>query len=307
MFFLQTPIVPSEDVTARVDSLKQAVGSFAETLATDPEAALHQLVHDGIEFGLKVLAALAIYIVGAWIIRRVKKAQKKRFERRHTDPTLASFTQSFTSVVLTVLILVLAISALGINTTSLAALLAAGGMAIGMALSGTLQNFAGGIMLLAFKPFRVGDFIEAQGYSGTVTELTIVSTHITLPDNRRVILPNGVLSNGSINNYTRNPLRRIEWNIGFAYGVDEKACIEKLLELLRSDPHVLDSSTPGASDPFAAVGELSASAVVFKLRGWVKSEDYWDVWFNINNKIYSEMPKAGFDFPFPQLDLHIKN
>ena len=208
MFFLQTPIVPA--------------GSFAETLATDPEAALHQLVHDGIEFGLKVLAALAIYIVGAWIIRRVKKAQKKRFERRHTDPTLASFTQSFTSVVLTVLILVLAISALGINTTSLAALLAAGGMAIGMALSGTLQNFAGGIMLLAFKPFRVGDFIEAQGYSGTVTELTIVSTHITLPDNRRVIMPNGVLSNGSINNYTRNPLRRIEWNIGFAYGADEK-------------------------------------------------------------------------------------
>ncbi|MBO4264113.1 MAG: mechanosensitive ion channel [Bacteroidales bacterium] len=265
---------------------------------------MQQLMHDAIQFGLKVLAALAIYVIGAWLIRRVKKLLQRSFTRKGTDRTIASFVTSFTSVSLTLLLVVLTIGALGVNTTSLAALLAAGGMAIGMALSGTVQNFAGGLMLLAFKPFKVGDFIEAQGYSGTVTDMSIVSTRLTLPDNRSVSLPNGALSNGTINNFTRNLIRRVEWTVAMEYGTDAEAC-EAMLLSLADDPRILDSKTPGAADPFTALSALNESSVVFILRAWVKNEDYWGVYFSINNRIYQELPKAGFRFPYPQLDIHI--
>lgn len=303
---LQTQIIPTEDIASRADSLKRAADSFAEALATDPHAALHQLGTDMIQFGLKVLLAIVIYILGIWVIRIVKRALRTLFEKRNTDKTVASFVSSFTSVVLTILLIVITISTLGINTTSLAALLAGGGVAIGMALSGTLQNFAGGLLILAFKPFKVGDFIEAQGYSGTVTEMSIVSTRITLPDNRSVTIPHGTLANGNINNYSRNPLRRLEWIVGLEYGTDSDACEAKLLEIAQVEPRILDAKTPGADDPFVCVKELSDSSVKFMLRGWVRREDYWPVYFAINDAIYKELPKAGFQFPFPQMDIHFK-
>ena len=221
VFFLQTT-VDSKELAEHMDSIRRVSHNFAQTLVTDPDTALKQLGQDAIDFGLKVLAALAIYFIGIWVIGRLKKVLVRMFTRRKTDKTLASFVTSFISFTLTVLLVVMTVSALGVNTTSLAALLAAGGMAVGMALSGTVQNFAGGIMLLAFKPFKVGDFIEAQGFAGTVTEMTIVSTKLTLPDNRFVSLPNGSLSNGTINNYTRNPYRRVEWKISLAYGTDAR-------------------------------------------------------------------------------------
>ena len=304
---LQTPVIPPEEYISRVDSVKAAASSFAETLASDPSAAMRQLGVDAIQFGLKVLLAFVIYIIGIWIIRLVKKALRKLFEVRNTDKTVASFVSSFTSVVLTILLVVISISTLGINTTSLAALLAGGGVAIGMALSGTLQNFSGGLLILAFKPFKVGDFIEAQGFSGTVAEMSIVSTRINLPDNRSVTIPHGALANGTINNYTKNPIRRLEWTINMEYGTDADACEEALLSIARSDPRVLDASTPGAADPFASVKELGDSAVVFILRGWVRRDDYWPVYFDINNAIYKGLPDAGFKFPFPQLDIHLNS
>ena len=303
---LQTPVIPAEDYVSKVDSVKRAASSFAEALATDPQSAMRQLGADMIQFGLKVLLALLIYIIGIWVIRLAKKALARLFEKRGTDKTVASFVSSFTSVVLTILLVVITISTLGINTTSLAALLAGGGVAIGMALSGTLQNFAGGLLILAFKPFRVGDFIEAQGYAGTVTEMSIVSTRITLPDNRSVTIPHGTLANGNINNYSKNPLRRVEWTVALEYGTDAEACEAKLLEIAKSDPRILNSKTPGASDPFASIKELSDSSVVFLLRAWVRREDYWPVSFSINDAIYKQLPQAGFNFPFPQLDIHLK-
>lgn len=303
---LQTPVIPTDDYVSKVDSVKRAADSFAEALATDPSAAMRQLGTDMIHFGLKLLLAIVIYIIGIWLIRLVKKALNKFFLARNTDKTVASFVSSFTSVVLTIALIVITISTLGINTTSIAALLAGGGVALGMALSGTLQNFSGGLLILAFKPFKVGDFIEAQGYAGTVTEMSIVSTRLTLPDNRSVTIPHGPLANGNINNYSRNPLRRLEWTVSLEYGTDSDALEAKLIEIAKADPRILDASTPGAADPFASVKELGDSAVVFILRGWIRRDDYWDVYFNINDAIYKQLPEAGFKFPFPQLDVHFK-
>lgn len=305
---LQTnPFVPSEDITSKVDTAKIAARDFAEALASNPSEALHQLGVEAIHFGLKLLLAIVIYIVGAWIIRLVKRAMTRMFEKRKTDKTVSSFVSSFTSVILTIALIVLTISTLGVNTTSLAALLAGGGVALGMALSGTLQNFSGGLLILAFKPFKVGDFIEAQGYAGTVTEMSIISTRLTLPDNRSVIIPHGTLANGNINNYSKNPVRRLEWKVSLEYGVDAEACKAKLLEIAVADPRVVDSSEKGAQDPFAAVSSLGDSSVEFVLRAWVKSTDYWPVFFAVNDAIYKQLPEAGFHFPFPQMDIHIKS
>lgn len=305
---LQTnPFTPSsDDITSKVDSARIAAGDLAQALATNPSEALRQLGVEAIHFGLKVLLAIVIYIIGAWVIKLVKRALKKYFTARNTDQTVASFVTSFTAAALTVLLIVLTVSTLGVNTTSLAALLAGGGVAIGMALSGTLQNFSGGLLILAFKPFKVGDFIEAQGYAGTVAEMSIVSTRINLPDNRSVTIPHGTLANGNINNYTKNPVRRLEWTVNMEYGVDSEACEAKLLEIVRENALVLDGSTPGAADPFAAISNMSDSTVTFVVRGWVRNENYWDVYFSVNDAIYKEMPEAGFKFPFPQLDVHIR-
>ena len=308
MLLQSLPYAPSaEKITSKVDSARVAASGFADALANNPADTLRQLGVDAIHFGLKVLLAFVIYFIGAWVIKLVKKALKKGFEARKTDKTIASFVTSFTSVTLTILLIVLSISILGVNTNSIAALLAGGGLAIGMALSGTLQNFSGGLLLLAFKPFKVGDFIEAQGYAGTVAEMSIVSTRMNLPDNRSVTIPHGILANGNINNYTRNPIRRLEWKVAMEYGTDAESLEMKLLEIVQADSRVLDAGFPGAANPMAAIFSMDDSAVTFVLRGWVKNADYWDVYFAINDAIYKQLPLDGFKFPFPQLDIHVKS
>ena len=303
---IQTSPISEEEIISRADSAKVAWQQFTEMLAADPGTALQNLGRQAIQFGLKVLAALAIYLIGAWLIRRIKKALQRMFARKQTDRAMASFISSFVSIALTIFLIVLVIGTLGINTTSIAALLAAGGMAIGMALSGTLQNFAGGLMIMAFKPFKAGDYIEALGYSGFVTEVTIVGTHLTTIDNRKVILPNGALSNGNVVNYSSFPLRRIDLPVSVEYGTDAAACKEALLRIIREDGRILDASAPGAADPFVAVQKLDSSSVNFIVRVWVKGSDYWGAWFDLNERIYTELPQAGIRFPFPQLDVHLR-
>lgn len=211
---------------------------------------------------------------------------------------------SLVSITLTILLIILTVGTLGVNTTSLAALLAAGGMAIGMALSGTVQNFAGGIMLLVFKPFKAGDFIEAQGFSGTVSEVNIVSTKLRTTDNRTIVLPNGALSGGTINNISQNPTRRVEWKIGVEYGSDTEKAREILLGLLNDDKRVLTG--PDAPElPSMKLSALMDSSIELQLRCWVKTEDYWDVLYDTNEKIYISLPQNGISFPFPQLDVHV--
>ncbi len=296
-----------EEIAERADSAKVTIEQFAENLAKDPSTTLQNLGQDAIEFGIKLVVAILVYMLGAWLIGRIKKSLVKVFNRKKTDKVLSSFVISITTITLTILLITAVIGTLGVNTTSFAALLAAGGMAIGMAMSGTVQNFAGGIMILAFKPFKAGDFIEAQGYSGTVTTVSITSTTLTTTDNRTIIIPNGTLINGNINNFSRNPVRRVEWNIGVEYGTDAELCCSKLLELVKADPRVIDSSVKGAADPSAVITQLGDSAVVFTVKAWVKTADYWDVLYDYNKTVYTELPKAGINFPFPQMDVHLKN
>ncbi len=308
MFLLQVQNpINEEELIHKADSAKAAFQQFTEMLAADPGTALQNLGRQAIQFGLKVLAAIVIYIIGAWLIKRIKKGLQRLFERKQTDRAMASFISSFVSIALTIILIIVTIGTLGVNTTSLAALLAAGGMAIGMALSGTLQNFAGGLMIMAFKPFKAGDYIEALGYAGTVTEVTIVGTHLTTFDNRKVILPNGALSGGNVVNYSSFPLRRIDITVGVEYGTDAAACKQKLTEIVLEDPRFLSASTPGAKDPIIAIQKLDSSSVNFLIRAWVRTEDYWGAWFDLNERVYTELPQAGINFPFPQVDVHVRS
>lgn len=310
MLFLQvTPTPEAEQIAGKFssDSLASRGAQIAEVLKnTPPKELIQEFVDSFIRFGLKVLVALLIYFIGAWLIRKCKHVIAKAFTRRGADATLTSFIQSLVTAVLWIILIMVMIGTLGINTTSLAALLAAGGMAIGMALSGTVQNFAGGLMLLAFKPFKAGDYIEAQGYSGIVKEINIVSTKLLTLDNREVILPNGALSNGNINNYSAKDLRRVDLKVDVSYGADAEKVKSVLIGIMESQPLILNSSTPGAADPFVALSAMKDSSVEFMLRSWVKSENYWEVLFWLNETVYTVLPQEGIAFPFPQMDVHLK-
>ena len=302
IFQTSIPIIPADSL-----DLKGSAEKFVEKVTTTPaDVLLKELGSDVLQFGLKVLAALAIYFIGAWVIKRIKKLLGNIFERRKTDKAIASFTMSLVSISLTILLIILTVGTLGVNTTSLAAILAAGGMAIGMALSGTVQNFAGGIMLLVFKPFKAGDFIEAQGFSGTVSEVNIVSTKLTTTDNRVIVLPNGSLSSGTINNISQNPIRRLEWKIGVEYGSNIDQARKVILGILNADARVLHGKD-APDEPHVKLSGLLDSSVEIQARCWVRTDDYWNLLWEINELIYKELPKNGIDFPFPQLDVHLHN
>lgn len=316
--------VQEEERRLTVDSVRQGARQMIEYARTDPNGFWEVFKDTIITFGLKVLGALVIFLIGILVIRLVKNGLKRMFDRRNTEPTIASFVTSFTSISLTILTIVISISTLGVDTTSLAALLAAGGLAVGMALSGTVQNFAGGIMLLAFKPFKAGDLIEAQGVLAKVVEVNITSTKVLTPDNRVVILPNGALSNGTIINYNGRPLRRIEWLVNVEYGSDAAACKEAIMEIVHADPRVLKEDTDmkalykelqiknyqlstvnyrleAIPAPFVALKSLNQSDITFVVRVWVRSEDYWDVFFGLQEQFYTELPKRGFGFAYPHV------
>ena len=296
----EIPVIPP-------DSLKEITETAIEQMKSDPQGFFTDLGQQALHFGLKVIAALLIYIIGIWLINKIKSAQKKRFDKRKTDPTMASFISSATSFGLTTILVIISIGTLGIDTTSLAALLAAGGMAIGMALSGTVQNFAGGIMILAFKPFKVGDWISAQGYSGTVTAVNITNTRIRTIDLREVVLPNGALSNGTIDNYSTLIIRRIDTTVSVAYGTNAQQCIDLITKILKSDKRILDSTTEGAGEPFVALKTLNSSDISFVVRAYVRTDDFWDTLFDLNKRIYTELPQNGIQFAYPHMDVTLLN
>ena len=302
---LQT-LVQEEQVENLADTLKVEGGKLLTNVVNDPRGVLHDLLDKAIDFGLKVLGALAIYIIGAWLIRRIKRLLLKIFEKRKAEKTIVSFVLSLVTVLLTVILIVITVSALGINTSSFAALLAAVGVALGMALSGTVQNFAGGIIILAFKPFKAGDYIEAQGFGGFVKEVNILNTRLITRDNKEIVLANGTLSNGNVINYSTRPIRRVDRTINVAYGTNAQECIDALVAIMKEDPRILDSSTPGAADPFAALEAQNSSDISFTVRAWVKTSDYWDVFFDLNQRMYTELPAKGIHFAYPHLDVKIR-
>lgn len=297
------------EITEKLDSLTGVhaeLAAVAEKIATTPTNELiGELMDKALAFGLKLLAAFVIYFVGAWLIRKVKAIIARVFEKKGTDPGIASFTQSIVSIALTIMLIITTVGTLGIDTTSLAALLAGGGMAIGMALNGTVQNFAGGIMLLIFRPFKAGDFIEAQGYSGTVREVTITSTKLSTVDNRVIVIPNGILSNGTINNYSHMQMRRLDLTVDVEYGSESEHVKNLLYSLIMSDTRSLTAASGAPADPFVALASLRDSSIQFVARIWVKSEDYWGLNFDLIEKIYNELPKNGIQFPYPKLDVNI--
>lgn len=260
---------------------------------------LETLIGFALQAGKSILVAIIIYVVGRFIIRMVNKIVAKVLVKRNVDLTIQSFVKSFVNVLLTTLLIVAVVNALGVDTTSFAALLASVGLAAGMALSGNLQNLAGGILLLLFRPFRVGDYITAQGESGTVKEIQILHTIIVTVDNRDVILPNGALSSGNMTNFSKEPLRRVDLTIGVEYGQDIDRVREVLQKLFAADTRILQEPAP-----FVALGALSSSSVDITIRLWVKSEDYWGVFFDTNEAIYKTFNKEGINFPFPQLTVH---
>ena len=295
-------ITPPDTLT----KVQAELAAVAEKISnSSTEELLSELVDKAVSFGLKVMAAVAIYIIGAWLIRKLKKVIGKIFEKKNTDAAIASFIQSIISIALTVVLVIITVGALGIDTTSIAALLAGGGVAIGLALNGTVQNFAGGIMILVFRPFKSGDYIQTQGFEGIVTEVNIVSTKLTTVDNKCVVIPNGSLSNGTINNFSQNDLRRLSWNVDVEYGSSSDLTKEVMLELMKNDKRILTTADGAPADPFVALSELSSSSVKFVMRAWVRAEDYWDVNFDMNESIYKELPKKGIMFPYQKLDVTI--
>ncbi len=260
---------------------------------------LDQLLASGIELGKSILTALAIYIIGRYVIKGVNKLVARLLDKRDLELSVRSFLRSLVNITLTTFLIVAVIGALGVETTSFAALLASAGVAIGMALSGNLQNFAGGLIILLIKPFKVGDFIEAQGLTGTVKEIQIFHTILTTPDNRVNYIPNGALSNGVLTNYNKQTTRRVEWIVGIEYGEDyekAKACIETILN---SDKRILKEPTT-----LIALGALGDHGLKITVRGWVDVAEYWDVYFDINKAIYNTFNKEGITFPLNQLTVH---
>lgn len=253
----------------------------------------------GVEAGKSILIAIIIYFVGKALISLINRMLHGVMERKKVDPAIQTFLGSLVNIMLMILLVISVVSALGVNTTSFAALLASAGVAVGMALSGNLQNLAGGIVILLFRPFKVGDYIEAQGTGGTVSEIQIFHTILTTPDNKKIYLPNGALSSGNITNYSKEPLRRVDFNVAVEYGEDIDKVRETLSGILSKDERVLLEPAP-----VIVLGSLADSSVNMTVRVWVKSENYWDVFFQTNEKIYNEFNKLGINFPYPQLTIH---
>ena len=263
------------------------------------EHLLQSLLDWGTTAGKHILAALVIFIVGRFLISFINKMVARLLERRKVEPSIQSFVRSFVSILLTVLLIVAVVSKLGVETTSFAALLASAGVAVGMALSGNLQNFAGGLIVLLFKPYKVGDTVECQGETGVLREIQIFHTILTTFDNKVVYIPNGTLSSGVITNYSREELRRVDWTVGVEYGSDYDKVEATIRTILAADKRVLDKPAPTI-----ALTALADSSVNVVIRVWVKSEDYWDVFFDMNKTIYAVFNREGIGFPFPQLTVH---
>ena len=282
-----------------LSSLLNATFLSAGFKGVDIEQLLSKLLDWGIEVGKNLLGAIIIYIVGRFIIKQLGRLLARILEKRKLEISVQTFLRSLVSILLNLILAFAIVSRLGVETTSFAALLASAGVAIGMALSGNLSNFAGGLIILVFKPFKVGDYIEGQNANGTVREIQIFHTILTTVDNKVIYVPNGALSSNAITNYSKQETRRAEWVFGVEYGEDFEKVKAVLQRIIDADPRILKDPAP-----MIALGALSASSVDIKVRAWAKTADYWDVYFDMNKIVYDTFNKEGIGFPFPQLTVH---
>ena len=366
MFLFQTDNVVIPD-----DNVSTSEGTFESLKGLSFDDAIAKIANSIVDFSFRLLIAILILYVGKFIIKRIYKTVSKIMLARDIDYSLVTFILSLVKIVLYFILIVTIVGVLGIETSSFLALFASAGVAIGMALSGTLQNFAGGVLILLLKPYKVGDFIEAQGYTGKVKAIQIFHTVINTTDNKAIIIPNGSLSTSSINNYSLEMYRRVDWSIALAYGTDLEAACSAIKEILVSDDRIVkgfldedfrerlkEKQEEKVSDfleqnpeceegknkklnwyqrwkcrrrmknyqekiakikvndetafshqidatPFAELGELADSSINITVRAWTLSENYWNVFFGMNKRFYTELPKLGFEFPFPQMDVHL--
>lgn len=252
------------------------------------------------EYGLKLIGAIVVLLIGLWIIGFVSRRVRKVLAKGSTDASLSSFLVSLLNITLKALLFISVLTMVGVQMTSFIAILGAAGLAVGLALSGTLQNFAGGVMILLFKPFKVGDFIDAQGYMGTVKEIQIFVTILVTPDNKTIIIPNGGLATGSLTNFSAQETRRVDWSFGISYGDDYDQAKKVLMQMIQADSRILSDPAP-----FIALGSLGDSSVNITTRVWVNASDYWGVYFDLNENVYKTFEKEGLSIPFPQLDVHV--
>ena len=249
---------------------------------------------------LKVVLALVLYFIGKQIIKWIIRLMEKTFARHKVEKSLQHFLRSLVKAVLMVLLILAIVQTLGVNTSSFLALFASAGLAIGMALSGTLQNFAGGVILLLLRPYKVGDYIEAMGQGGTVESIGLFSTCLKTPDNQTIYVPNNSIATSIIDNYSQSDTRRVDWTLSISYGDDVDVARAEILAMLDADARIL-KDTPAV----VLVKNLGESSVDLVIRAWVKNADYWGVLFDMNEKMYKELPAKGINFPFPQMDVHI--
>lgn len=251
-------------------------------------------------WGPKVIAAIVTLLIGLWIIGIITRGIAKTMQKRDVDPSLRPFLKSLISTVLKVMLFISVIGMVGIEATSFVAVLGAAGLAVGLALQGTLQNFAGGVIILLIKPFKVGDWIDTPNHSGTVHAIQIFHTILKTPDNKTIIIPNGPLANSSLTNYSTEPRRRLDLTVGVGYGDSTEKTRETLMELINADERILKDP-----EPFIVVAELADSSVNFTVRLWVEAGDYWPLKFDMNERIYNKFNEVGLNIPFPQMDVHV--
>ena len=262
-----------------------------------------------LSFCKNLIIAIIVYLIGRWIIRWINKLTKKALKKSNVDPSLYTFLKSIVSVVLWLVLIIIIISILGIETSSFIALFASAGVAIGMALSGTLQNFAGGVMILLFKPFKVGDFIEAKGFMGTVKEIQIFNTIISTIDNQMVIIPNGGLATDAMKNYTAEKYRRVDLDYTFAYGTDLDKVKAAINEVQAQNPLIMQGpvdDSPVVAAPWVGITEFGEKGVIVNTRTWCKTEDYWTVYFYMNETVYQQLKDRGFMFPVGRMNVNIQ-
>ena len=361
------PVVPLPDKT---DTGK---GAFEALKGLSFDDAISVIANGIVQFSFRLLGAILVFYVGKFLIKKIFGVVRVILERNEIDASLSSFVLSLVRIGLYFLLIILCIGILGVETSAFVALLASAGLAVSMAMSGTLQNFAGGVLIILLKPYKVGDYIEAQGFTGTVKEIQIFHTVINTMDNKTIIIPNGGLSTGSINNYSIEDYRRVDWEIGLTYGFDYTRAKQQIIDMLLSDERVVEDTLGKdiekrkqkqlelqaaendcpeddpdcekdeepkswfkrflyrrkkkqielkrqlskktsikipidgnlSRPPFVGLKELGDSSVVLTIRAWTHKTNYWDLFFEMNERFYKELPAQGFDFPFPQLDVHL--
>jgi small conductance mechanosensitive channel len=251
-------------------------------------------------YGVRLAGTVAIFLVGKWIARIITKTLRRLMDKAKVDPTLVTFLGNFSYALLITFVILAALSNLGVNTTSFIAVLGAAGLAVGLALQGSLSNFGAGVLLILLGHFKVGDYVEAGGVAGTVEAVRIFNTVFRTPDNRMIIVPNSNIIGGNIINYSAKETRKIDITVGVSYDEDIRAVKEELQRILQEDGRILKDPAP-----FVAVGELADSSVNFVIRPWVKAADYWNVYFDLIEKIKLRFDEKGFTIPYPQQDIHL--